>query len=63
MRSRLEGWAATLALLAIASGQDVNITEVDDPFALWPTVDPTSLATALNISIGCLDAMSVYLTS
>jgi len=26
-------------------------------FSLYPTVDPDKLAAALNISIGCLDAL------
>ena len=29
-------------------------------FSLYPTVDPTALAGALNISTGCLDALYVF---
>lgn len=60
LRLRLRKWAVILSLLGAVCGQDADDTApVTDPFALWPTVDQTSLAKALNISIGCLDAMYI----
>ncbi|KAI5244029.1 hypothetical protein E4T43_03970 [Aureobasidium subglaciale] len=59
---RLGIWPMILGLLAMVYGQDTDTpATISDPFALWPTVDSTSLATALNISIGCLDAMNASL--
>ena len=64
MPSQLRGLVAIFGLLAVASAQDASDSDpANDPFALWPTVDPTSLATALNISMNCLDAMYVDLSS
>jgi hypothetical protein len=35
----------------------VLLTQYTSAFSLYPTVDPVLLAGALNISIGCLDAL------
>jgi hypothetical protein len=37
------------------------LTQHTSAFSLYPTVDPVSLASALNISTGCLDALYVIL--
>jgi hypothetical protein len=41
--------------------RDSQIAKHSSAFSLYPTVDPVSLANALNISIGCLDALYVVL--
>lgn len=45
-RAMLKSWSI-VAVLALQT----------HAFSLYPTVDPDSLATALNISAGCLDAL------
>ena len=49
----LRRWAIVATLLRTVVSQNT----VDEPFALWPTIDQGSLAQALNISDDCLDAL------
>jgi hypothetical protein len=49
----LRRWAIMATFLRTVVSQNT----VDEPFALWPTVDQGTLAQALNISDDCLDAL------
>lgn len=53
---RLSVIAAGLLSTALSQSNNTNVT-IDDPFALWPTVDQGALAQSLNITSDCLDAL------
>ncbi|OBT81991.1 hypothetical protein VE02_09310 [Pseudogymnoascus sp. 03VT05] len=48
--------------LKLGGGVVAILIQHTSAFSLYPTVDPVSLATAFNISIGCLDALNSTVT-